>query len=92
VYCEAQVAKLGGRSLGVWYAHGDYDVIAITEFADNVSSAASAILLAAGGALKAAKTTPLVTMNEGIAPLHKPAEASGAYSSDYRFLKNHRRA
>ncbi len=52
---DAMIAKLGGKSLGVWYAFGEYDVIGITEFPDNVTSAAGAILLASGGALKAVK-------------------------------------
>ncbi len=78
---EAMIAKLGGKSLGVWYAFGDYDVVGITELPDNVASAAGAIMLAAGGAIKSAKTTPLLTMEEGIAAMQKAADASGTYSA-----------
>ncbi|MBI1299078.1 GYD domain-containing protein [bacterium] len=76
---EAMIAKLGGRSLGVWYAFGDYDVVGITELPDNVASAAGAIMLAAGGAIKSAKTTPLLSMEEGIAAMQKAAELGASY-------------
>lgn len=76
---EALLAKLGGKNHGVWYAFGEYDVIGISEFPDNVASTAAAMMLAAGGALKAAKTTPLLTIEEGIAAMHKAAEAAGSY-------------
>lgn len=77
---EALIAKLGGKNHGLWYAFGDYDVIGITEFPNNVASAASGIMLAAGGALKTVRTTPLLSVEEGVAAMQKAAEASGAYS------------
>jgi uncharacterized protein with GYD domain len=53
------VEKLGGRVIGGWFCFGEYDVVLISELPDNVSAAAFAIAAAAGGALKANKTTPL---------------------------------
>jgi uncharacterized protein with GYD domain len=78
---EALVAKLGGKSLGIWYAFGEYDVVGITEFPDSVTAAAGAILLAAGGALKTARTTPLLTMEEGLEAMKRAVGASGVYSA-----------
>ncbi len=72
---EAMMSKLGGRVIGIWYAFGEYDLVAITEMPDNTSNAAAAIAIAAGGAVKAAKTTPLMTIEEGLGALKTAAAA-----------------
>jgi hypothetical protein len=46
-----------------------YDVLSIAEFPDDVSCATVVVAFAAGGALKAAKTTPLLTIEEGLQAL-----------------------
>ena len=63
--------KLGGRIESAYFAFGEYDVVVITEFPDNVSAAAISVALNAGGAFKTAKTTPLMTMEEGIEVMRK---------------------
>ena len=63
---RAQVESLGGTIDHAWYAFGEYDLVAIVQMPDNVSMATMAIAIAAGGATKAAKTTPLMTIDEGI--------------------------
>jgi uncharacterized protein with GYD domain len=55
---------------------GDYDIVMIAEMPDNVSAAAIAMAAAAGGSVRAIKTTPLLTADEGQAALKKAA-ASG---------------
>ncbi len=65
------IEKLGGKVVNAWFAFGDYDVILIIEFPDNVGAAAIAMAFAAGGACKAVKTTPLMTMDEGVQALKK---------------------
>jgi hypothetical protein len=50
-------------------------VIGIMEMPDHVSAAAFSLAAAAGGALKAIKTTPLLTIEEGIAAMQKAAGA-----------------
>ena len=60
------VEKLSGRLVSGWFCFGEYDLVLIIELPDNVSAAAFAIAAAAGGALKANKTTPLLTPNEMI--------------------------
>jgi uncharacterized protein with GYD domain len=57
------IANLGGRVESVYYALGDYDVYAIVELEDNVSSAALTMALSAGGGFKAS-TTVLLTPEE----------------------------
>ncbi|HUT19898.1 MAG TPA: GYD domain-containing protein [Anaerolineae bacterium] len=73
---KAIVEQVGGRVIGTWYAFGEYDLVSIAEFPDEVSVAAVAIAFAAGGALKAAKTTPLMTVEEGLAAIKKAARAT----------------
>lgn len=65
------VKKLGGKVKSSWLSFGDYDVITILEMPDNVSAAAFALALAAGGSLKAVKTTPLLTIEEGVSAMKK---------------------
>lgn len=60
------IEKLGGKLSGAWFTFGDYDVAVILEMPDNVSAAAFALAISAGGSLKAVKTTPLLTLEEGL--------------------------
>lgn len=62
---------LGGRIESAYYAFGEYDIVVIAEFPDNVSAAAVSVTINAGGAFKAAKTTPLMTIEEGIEVMRK---------------------
>jgi len=59
------IEALGGRIDAGYISFGEYDVTAIVEFPDNVSAAAFSISAAARGGLKAFKTTPLMTVDEG---------------------------
>jgi uncharacterized protein with GYD domain len=60
------VEKLGGKIISAWYTFGEYDLIAVSEMPDNASAAAFAVAAAAGGAVKAIKTTPLMSIEEGM--------------------------
>lgn len=69
------IEGLGGKIESAFYAFGDYDLIAIIQFPDNVSAGAFSVAAAAGGAVKSIKTTPLMTVEEGMEMMRK---ASGA--------------
>ena len=58
---SAVVKKLGGKLLHGWLSFGDYDTVVVMEMPDNVSAAAFAAAIAAGGACKSIKTTPLLS-------------------------------
>lgn len=75
----AAAEKLGGKLVHAWYSFGEYDLTAILEYPDNVSVAAASMLVLAGGALKSGKTTPLMTIEEGLAAMQKAGEAAGSY-------------
>ena len=73
---RAPIEKLGGKIQSVYLSFGDYDAVAILEFPDNVSAAAIALAISAGGACKNVKTTPLLTGAEAVEAAKKAA-ASG---------------
>lgn len=69
------VEKLGGRLESYWMAFGDYDSVVIVQAPDNVTAAAFSLAASAGGALKAIKTTPLMTTEEAMEAMRKAANA-----------------
>lgn len=69
----AVVEKLGGKIEGCWSSFGDYDWVLICQMAENISAAAFAIAMSAGGSIKAFKTTPLLSIKETAAALQKAA-------------------
>lgn len=71
--------RLGARFVSTYLAFGDYDVVFVMEAPDNVTAAGFSMAVSAGGAVKAIKTTPLMTIEEGVQAMRKGAEASGAY-------------
>ena len=68
---DGAVKKLGGRVEGFWVAFGDYDIVGVIEMPDNVAAAAFAVAIAAGGACKSVKTTPLLSIAEGVDAMKK---------------------
>lgn len=72
------VEKMGGKMENGWLAFGDYDLVAIVQMPRNVEAAAFSLAAAAGCAVKSIKTTPLLTMEEGMEAMKKAA------SSGYR--------
>ncbi len=69
------IEKLGGKVERIWLAFGEDDIVGIVDMPNNVAAAAIAIAFAAGGACKNVKTTPLLSMQEGIEAMKKAAES-----------------
>jgi len=69
------VERLGGKLLSMYMAFGEYDVVGIAEMPDNVSAAAFSMAVAAGGSVRTVKTTPLMTIQEGIEAFRKAGQA-----------------
>ena len=67
------IEKIGGKIVGFWFSFGEYDLVSIVELPDNVTAAAFAFAVAGGGSVKAQKTTPLLSVEEGQASLKKAA-------------------
>jgi uncharacterized protein with GYD domain len=72
-------AAVGARILGGGYSYGEYDVAVIVDAPDDVTMAAVAVAIAAGGAVKAARTTPLLSGAQWLAALRKAPAVSAQY-------------
>jgi len=70
---------VGARILAGGFSYGEYDVSAIVEAPDDVTMAAIAVALTAGGAVRAAKTTPLLSGSQWVAALRKAPAVSAQY-------------
>jgi uncharacterized protein with GYD domain len=68
------INKLGGKIEQIWLAFGDDDVIGIIEMPNNIAAAAISMAFSAGGACKNVKTTPLMSIQEGIEAMKKAGE------------------
>jgi uncharacterized protein with GYD domain len=65
------IEKLGGKLVGGWLCFGDYDVVVVIDMPDNSSAAAFAMAVSGGGACKSVKTTPLISIDEGLDAMKK---------------------
>ena len=73
--CEA----VGGKLAGGWYCFGEYDLVIIADVPSNESMSAIALAIGAGGAIKAAKTTVLMTGTEGVEGMKKADAVAKTY-------------
>jgi uncharacterized protein with GYD domain len=60
---EQAIQSIGGKVEAFYYAFGDTDVYVIVDMPDNVSAAASALIVSASGLVRI-KTTVLITPDE----------------------------
>lgn len=70
------IESVGGKLHGFWYAFGDHDAYTLWEAPDNVSMAATAIAISAGGAVSSFQTTPLLSVEETLEALQRAASIS----------------
>ena len=70
---------LGGSIESTYYTFGDYDLVVIVQAPDNINAAAFSLVASAGGAVKAFKTTPLLTVEEGMAAMKKAKATRSKY-------------
>ena len=68
------IESVGGKLHGFWYGFGDHDGYNLWEAPDNVSMAAAAIAIGAGGALDSCETTVLLTVEETLTALEKASK------------------
>lgn len=70
------VKQLKGRLVSFYLSFGEYDAMGIAELPDNDSAAAFSMAVGAGGSVKAIKTTPLMTVQEGMKAMRKAKGAA----------------
>ena len=68
------IENLGGKLVNAYFSFGDYDAVCMIEMPSQIEIAAIALAFAAGGACKSIKTTPPLTVAEGIEALKKAAK------------------
>ena len=71
---QAYIESVGGKLHGFWYAYGSHDGFNLWEAPDNVSMAAVALAIGAGGALSSIETTVLMTVEETMEALGKAGQ------------------
>jgi uncharacterized protein with GYD domain len=65
------VQQLGGKLLGLYYAWGEYDGIALFEMPDDICASAVNLATKAAGDMKIDKITRLFTMEEALEAMRK---------------------
>jgi uncharacterized protein with GYD domain len=70
------IEALGGRVEAGYFAFGDADVVVICEMPDNVSAAAFAMAVGAGGTVDSYRTTVLLTPDEAVEAMEKAQQSS----------------
>jgi uncharacterized protein with GYD domain len=68
---KSYIESVGGEVHGFWYGFGTHDGYNLWEAPDNVSMAAVALAISAGGALSSFETTVLLTVEETLEALEK---------------------
>jgi uncharacterized protein with GYD domain len=74
--CEAA----GGSLVCGAYCFGEYDLVIIADVPDDESMSAVAMAVAAGGAVKAGKTTKLLSGAQGVEAMRKADAVAKVYS------------
>jgi len=69
------VERLGGTLHFYFMSFGDWDTALLVELPDNVSATALVAAAMAGGASKAVKTTPLLTLEDSVEAFRKAGSA-----------------
>jgi uncharacterized protein with GYD domain len=72
------IKQLKGKLVSFYLAFGEYDVVAIAEMPNGEAAAALSMAASAGGAIKAIKTTPLMTVPEGMRSMRQAKRAGYA--------------
>ncbi len=68
------IESVGGTLHGFLYAFGEHDGYNLFEAPDNVSMAAVALAISAGGALSSLETTVLLSVEDTLAALRKASQ------------------
>lgn len=78
------IESVGGKLHGFWYAFGEHDGYNLWEAPDNVSMAATALAIGAGGALGSIHTTVLLSVEDTLAALKKASSIRYSPPGDKR--------
>jgi uncharacterized protein with GYD domain len=68
-----------GSVTGCFYAFGDYDLVLLADFPSDEEAAAFSLAATAGGSVKSIKTTPLLSVDQGITAMKRAEEVGRNY-------------
>ena len=68
-----------GSVTGCFYAFGEYDLVLLVDFPSEVEAASFSLAVTAGGSLKSIKTTPLLSVDQGITAMQRAEEVGRSY-------------
>jgi uncharacterized protein with GYD domain len=71
---RSYIESVGGKLHGFWYAFGEHDGYTLWEAPDNVSLAAVALAIGAGGAVTGLETTVLMSVEDTLDALGKASQ------------------
>ena len=78
------IEAVGGKLHGFWYGFGEHDGYTLWEAPDNVSMAATALAISAGGAIGSFQTTVLMTVEETMEAMRKAGSIGYRRPGDQR--------
>ena len=77
---EPSVKAARGTIQSIYYAFGDVDLIGIIDFPSPEDAAAFALVVTSSGALRSFKTTPLLTVEQGIDCMKRASAVRSTYT------------
>jgi uncharacterized protein with GYD domain len=77
---RAAVESYGGKLHHFFFAFGEFDGVAISEFPDTESATAAALTIGTGGAASATKTTVLISTEEAVRAMEKVGTKPSGYT------------
>jgi len=80
----------GGRIDSIFYSFGEQDLVGIADFDAPEGAAAFSLAATAGGAVKTFRTTPLLTIDQGLDAMARADEAGKRYTPPLDMPAAHR--
>lgn len=77
---RAAIEAYGGKLHHFFFAFGEFDGVAISEFPDTESATAAALTIGTGGAASATKTTVLISTEEAVRAMEKVGTKPSSYT------------
>jgi len=74
------IKACNGKIESIYYAFGDADLVGIMDFKTPEDAAAFALAVTSSGALRSYKTTPLLTVEQGLSSMQRAAVARKSYT------------
>jgi uncharacterized protein with GYD domain len=74
------LAACGGTLQCLYYAFGEVDVVGVIDFPTPEDAAAFALAIGSSGALRLFRTTPLLSVDQGLESLRRAGEIRGQYA------------